>query len=109
MAGIGFMNRDNVRGVIIEGCEPFLFLLRRPVCFHRRDVVISLGCFGFKRPGSVHGRKTGCPEELWRFFNSSSDGGGESNDVMVNHELPDHVEVPGSVGNKTLFCGMIFL
>ena len=43
MAGIGFVDGDNVECVVVEGAEPFFSLLGSPIGFDGRDVVEGLG------------------------------------------------------------------
>jgi len=51
---VRLMDGNHVGRVIVEGGQPLLFLLGRPIRFHRRDVVISLSGLGLKWPRCVH-------------------------------------------------------
>ncbi len=109
VARIRFMDGDDIGGVIIEGGEPFFLLLRRPIGFHRRDVVIGFGCFFLEWAWGVHGSETGCSEELRRFGDNGANRGGQVDDFVIDDELPDHVHISGCVGNQGLLGGVIFL
>src|SRR6266571_4014331 len=54
MAGVNFVNRDEVGGVIVKRGQPLFFLFVRPVGFGRGDVVVGLRCAFLEWSGRVH-------------------------------------------------------
>ena len=54
MTGVGFVDRCNVRRIIIEGGEPFLLLFVRPVFLRGRDVIVGLSGALLEGTGRVH-------------------------------------------------------
>ena len=73
MTRVRFMNRDDIRGIIIEGRKPFLFLLLRPVVLRGCDVVIRLVGAFLEWTGRVHRSKGGGAEILRGLFDLCSD------------------------------------
>ena len=54
MARISFMDRNDVRSVIIEGGQPFFLLFFWPVALRWRDIIISFGRALLERAGRIH-------------------------------------------------------
>ena len=100
MAGVGFVDRRNVRGVIIEGGEPFLFLFLRPIVFRRSDVIIRLVGSFLEWARCVHRGKRGGPQILRRLFDLRADVRWDADQVTVQNVLPNIVQVFGGIGNE---------
>ena len=100
MAGIRFVDRRNVRGVIIEGGEPFLFLFLWPIVFRRSDVIIRLVGSFLEWARCVHRGKRGGPQILRRLFDLCADVRWDADQVTVQNVLPNIVQISGDIGNE---------
>ena len=100
MTGVGFVDRRNVRGVIIEGGEPFLLLFFRPIVLGGCDVIVSLGRTLLERTGRVHRRKRRGTQILRGLFDLRANLRGDTDQVMTRDVFPSFVQIFGYVRNE---------
>src|SRR5207244_1480417 len=109
MAGIGFMNRNDVGGVIVEGGEPFLFLFLWPIVLGGCDVIVGLGRALLERTRRVHRGKRRGPQILRSLFNFRANVRGDTDQMMAQNVLPNFVQIFGYVRDEILRCGVFAL
>src|SRR6266496_3979907 len=100
MAGISFMNRNDVGSVVVEGGEPFLFLFLRPIVLRRRDVVIGLGSPLLEWTRRIHRCKGRGAQILRRLFDLCANLRGDADQMTVQNVLADLVQVFGDIGKE---------
>src|SRR5437899_6591596 len=93
MAGVGFVDRRNVRGVIVEGGEPLLFLFLRPMMFRRSDVIIRLVGSFLEWARCVHRGKRGGVQILRRLFDLRAYVRWDADPLTVEDVLPTFGQV----------------
>ena len=100
MTGVGFVDRRNVRGVIIEGGQPFLLLFLWPIILSGCDIVIGLGRALLERTGRVHRCKRRGTQVLRSLFDLRANLRGDADQMMAQDVLPNFVEIFGYVRNE---------
>src|SRR5438034_4668299 len=99
MAGISFMNRNDVGGVIVESSEPFLLLFLRPIVLRRRDVVIGLGRALLEWTGGIHRCKGRGAQILRSLFDLCANFRGDVDQITVQYVLANFVLFFGEIVN----------
>src|SRR4030095_9608316 len=109
MTRVSFVNRGDVGSIIIEGGEPFLFLLFRPVVLGRRDVVVGLVGAFLEWTGCVHRSKGGGTEILRRLLHLCTNVRGDIDQMLVQNVFTNLVQVFGYIWDEILRRGMFAL
>src|SRR5258706_5906205 len=109
MAGIRFVNAHDISSVIIESGQPFLFVLRAPVRFNGRDIVIGFRSASLERSGSVHRSEAGRAKILRSLLNLSSYLRGQGDELPVHYEIPDGFQILCGVRDESLLSRMVLL
>src|SRR5438445_393749 len=106
VTGVGFVDRRNVRRVIIESGEPFLLLFVRPIVLRGSDVVIRFSGALFERTRRVHRCKRRGAQILRSLFSFRANIRGDTDQMMAQNVLPDFVQIFGYVRDEILRCRM---
>src|ERR1700720_2226111 len=102
MARIYLMDGNDVDRVMVEGSEPFVFLLRRPIVFRRRDIVIGFGRSLLESARRVHRSKRSSAAILRRFFHPRSNLRRNRDQPASYDEFPDLLEIFADIAKQTL-------
>ena len=100
MAGVSFVNGNDVGSVIIEGGEPFLLLCFRPILLRGCDVIICVSGALLEGTGRVHRRKRGCPQILRRLFHFRPNVRGDADQMTAQNVLANFVQVFANIRDE---------
>jgi hypothetical protein len=103
------MNRDNVRGVIIKGGEPFLLLFLRPVVLRGSDIIICLRRALLEWTWRIHRGKGRRTEILRGLFDLGANVRWDGDQMMARDVFPYFVQVFGYIGDEILGRRMLAL
>ena len=101
MSGINFVDGNNVGSVKVESGQPFVFLLRRPVVFGRRDIIVGFGRALLEGARRVHRREGGRAAVLRRFFHARSHVGWDRDQLPGDDKLSNLFEIFPDIAKQT--------